>query len=193
MVERIGVRRPYDRRMASVLAVCVVKSLHPDSGRWGVTAIDKGSVDGPVRVGDYGLYADVQVDRKHHGGLDKALYAYAQEDIDYWESELGREIPYGWFGENLRTVGIDVNAARVGERWRIGGSVTVEVTSPRIPCQTFARWMGDDSDGWVKRFAAERRPGPYLRVITRGTITAGDAITVLSVPEDAPTIASLAR
>ena len=78
--------------MASVLAVCVVKSLHPDSGRWGVTAIDKGSVDGPVRVGDYGLYADVQVDRKHHGGLDKALYAYAQEDIDYWESELGREI-----------------------------------------------------------------------------------------------------
>ncbi|GAA4682842.1 MOSC domain-containing protein [Gordonia humi] len=179
--------------MASVLAVCVVRTLHPDSGRSGVTAIDKGPVDGPVRANDYGLYADVQADRKHHGGLDKAIYAYAQEDVDFWASELGRDIPYGFFGENLRTEGIDVNGARVGERWRIGDEVIVEVTSPRVPCQTFARWMGDDSDGWVKRFAEQRRPGPYLRVVKRGSLAAGDAITVLDVPAEAPTIRSLAR
>ncbi|WOC11811.1 MOSC domain-containing protein [Gordonia sp. MP11Mi] len=179
--------------MTSVLAVCVVRALHADSGRSGVTAIDKAPVDGPVKVGEYGLYADVQVDRKHHGGLDKAIYVYAQEDIDFWETELGRKIPFGFFGENLRTEGIDVNAAKVGERWRIGGDVIVEVTSPRIPCQTFARWMGDDSDGWVKRFAQERRPGPYLRVVKRGSVTVGDEISVLSVPDGAPTIRSLAR
>lgn len=174
--------------MAEVTAICVVARLHPDEGKVGTTAIDKRPVDGPVRIGDYGAYADVQADRKHHGGLDKALYAYAQEDADYWARQLGRDIPAGFFGENLRTVGIEVNDARIGERWQIGEKVVVEVTSPRIPCQTFARWMGDDGQGWVKRFALEGRVGPYLRVVQRGTIAAGDAITVLSVPDGAPTV-----
>lgn len=179
--------------MAQVTAICVVAELHPDKGKIGTTAIDKRPVDGPVRIGEYGAYADVQADRKHHGGLDKALYVYAQEDADFWAAELDRDIPPGLFGENLRTVGMDVNEARIGERWRIGDKVVVEVTSPRIPCQTFARWMGgggreDDARGWVKRFAQEGRVGPYLRVIERGSIAAGDEITVLSVPDDAPTI-----
>ncbi|MGB3698654.1 MAG: MOSC domain-containing protein [Gordonia sp. (in: high G+C Gram-positive bacteria)] len=174
--------------MAQVTAICVVARLHPDAGKVGTTAIDKRPVDGPVRIGEYGAYADVQADRKHHGGPDKALYAYAQEDIDFWAAELGRDLPPGVFGENLRTVGIDVNGARIGERWRLGAQVVVEVTAPRIPCQTFARWMGDDGRGWVKRFAQEQRVGPYLRVVERGTIAAGDEITVLHVPAGAPTI-----
>lgn len=179
--------------MASVTAICVVARLHPDAGKIGTTAIDKQPVDGPVTIGEYGAYADVQADRKHHGGPDKALYAYAQEDADFWSDELGRDIPAGFFGENLRTVGIDVNGARIGERWRIGEKVVVEVTSPRIPCQTFARWMSgggrdDEGRGWVKRFAQEARVGPYLRVVERGSIEAGDEIVVLSVPDDAPTI-----
>lgn len=127
-----------------VRAVCVVAELHDDPGKVGVTAIDKRPVDGAVKVGPYGLRADVQADRKYHGGLDKALYVYAQEDADFWAEELGRELPPGWFGENLRVSGIDVNAARIGERWRIGEKLEVEVTSPRVPCQTFARWVGGD-------------------------------------------------
>lgn len=175
--------------MPSLLAACVVDALRPDPGAVGVTAIDKRPVDGPVRVGRYGLYADVQADRKNHGGEDKALYAYAQEDADFWQKELGRPLGAGWFGENLRTSGIDVNAARVGERWRIGDTVEVEVTMPRTPCMTFARWVGDpDADGWVKRFADAGRLGAYLRVVRRGTVASGDAIEVLAVPEHAPTI-----
>ncbi|NMO04849.1 MOSC domain-containing protein [Gordonia sp. TBRC 11910] len=173
--------------MPELTAICVVRTLHPDSGQVGVTAIDKVPVDGPVKVGPYGAYADVQADRKHHGGLDKALYAYAQEDADYWAAELGRDIPPGFFGENLRTVGIDVNAARIGEQWRIGDKVVVEVTSPRVPCKTFARWM-DDEGAWIKKFATARRPGPYLRVIKRGHIRPGDAITVVNVPDAAPMV-----
>ncbi|KJR07364.1 MOSC domain-containing protein [Gordonia sihwensis] len=176
--------------MAAVTAICVVQELRPDPGSVGTTAIDKRPVAGPVKIGEYGAYADVQADRKHHGGPDKALYAYAQEDADFWAAELGRDIPPGRFGENLRTVGIDVNGARVGERWRIGEQVVVEVTSPRIPCQTFARWMGEDGRGWVKRFAQSGRVGPYLRVVQRGSIEAGDEIVVLSVP-DAPAIRDL--
>jgi MOSC domain-containing protein YiiM len=131
--------------------------------------------------------ADVQADRKHHGGLDKALYAYSQEDASFWEGELGRALAPGFFGENLRTEGIDVNATRIGELWRIGETVTVEVTMPRTPCQTFARWVGGaDQRGWVRRFSAERRLGPYLRVVRNGFVQAGDPIEVLSRPEAAP-------
>jgi len=172
--------------MPRLLAVCVVHQLRPDPGN-GVTAIDKRPVDGRVRIGRYGVRADVQADRKHHGGLDKALYAYSQEDASFWEGELGRPLAPGFFGENLRTEGIDVNAARIGELWRIGETVIVEVTMPRTPCQTFARWVGGaDQRGWVRRFSAERRLGPYLRVLRKGFVQAGDPIEVLSRPEGAP-------
>ena len=173
--------------MPRLVAVCAVSQLHPDGGRDRVTAIDKRALDGRVRVGRYGVGADVQADRKHHGGLDKALYAYADEDAAFWEGELGRILPPGFFGENLRTEGMDVNAARIGELWRIGEVCTVEVTMPRTPCQTFARWVGgDDQRGWVKRFSGERRLGPYLRVLRNGFVQAGDPIVVLSSPEGAP-------
>ena len=176
---------------ARLTAVCTVRELRPDpGGPAGVTAIDKRPVDGPVEVGPYGLLADVQADREHHGGLEQALYVYAQEDVDFWESQLDAHLPPGVFGENLRTEGIDVNAARVGEVWRIGESVLVEVTRPRTPCQTFARWLASEGlapeRGWVRRFGQARRLGPYLRVVHPGSIRAGDAIDVVSVPEGAP-------
>lgn len=170
-----------------LLAVCAVHGLRADTGSIGVTAIDKRPIEGAVKIGPYGVYADVQADRKHHGGLDKAVYAYAEEDAQFWSRELGRDLPPGFFGENLRTVGIDVNAARIGERWRIGAVAEVEVTMPRTPCQTFARWVGGEHErGWVKRFSAERRLGPYLRVVRSGRVRAGDEIVVVHRPEDAP-------
>ncbi|RFA21009.1 MOSC domain-containing protein [Subtercola boreus] len=178
--------------MGSLEAACVVHQLRSDSGNVGVTAIDKRPVDGPVRVRPLGLYADAQADRAHHGGADKALYAYSAADAEYWESELGRPLPAGWFGENLRVSGIDVSGAPIGSRWQIGAQVVVEVTMPRTPCQTFARWVGGaDARGWVKRFATALRPGAYLRVVTPGSILAGDTITVLSQPAGAPTIAEV--
>lgn len=180
--------------MPRLVAVCAVRALRPDAGTIGITAIDKRAVDGPVKIGAYGVYADVQADRKHHGGLDKAVYAYAQEDAAYWERELGRALAPGFFGENLRTEGIDVNAAVVGERWRIGDRVEVEVTMPRTPCQTFARWVGgDDERGWVRRFSDARRLGPYLRVLSTGRVAAGDEITVIGRPVGAPTILDVYR
>ena len=84
---------------------------------------------------------------------------------------------------------MDVNAARIGEVWQIGETVRLEVTMPRTPCQTFARWVGGaDQRGWVKRFSQERRLGPYLRVLKSGKVAAGDEIVVLSRPDGAPTI-----
>lgn len=177
--------------MGRLLQVCVVERLHDDAGTVGTTAIDKRPVDGPVKVGRLGVYADVQADRKHHGGEEKAVYAYAAEDADWWAEQLQREIAPGTFGENLRIEGLDVSAARVGERWRIGAgesAVVLEVTSARTPCMTFARWMGEQDNGWVKRFSDARRLGAYLRVVTPGRISAGDPVEVIASPEGAPTI-----
>lgn len=177
----------------TLLAPCVVHALLPDVGNVGTTAIDKRPVPGSVKVGKFGLYADVQADRKHHGGLDQAVYAYAQEDADFWAAELARELPAGWFGENLRVLGIDLVNSRIGDRWRLG-SVELEVTGPRAPCQTFARWVGgDDERSWVKRFAAAGRVGAYLRVLKTGTVSAANEITVTDAAAGAPTVLEVFR
>ena len=173
--------------MLRLESVCAVHQLRPDAGTIGTTAIDKRPVDGAVRIRKLGVYADVQVDRTHHGGPDKAVYVYAEEDARFWAEELGRDLAPGWFGENLRTSGLDVNGARIGERWRIGDTVVLEVTMPRTPCQTFARWVGGpDERGWVKRFSHERRLGAYMRVITSGRVRAGDEIVVIPAQKGAP-------
>jgi MOSC domain-containing protein YiiM len=125
-----------------------------------VTGIDRRPVAGPVRIeapgpqesrsgSGSGLDGDTIGDRVHHGGDDQAVYAYAREDLDAWEADLGRALPAGVFGENLTTRGIDVTGALIGERWRVGGQVTLEVSAPRIPCGTFAHWMAeqDGSNG----------------------------------------------
>jgi MOSC domain-containing protein YiiM len=175
--------------MSVVTAVCRVDQLLRDSGTIGITAIDKRPVDGPVRVRPLGLHADVQADRKHHGGEDQAVYVYADEDAAYFAEELDRPIPPGLFGENLRTSGIDVTGLVLGERWRIGDTLELEVTIPRIPCGTFARRM--KVDRWVKRFAEEGRPGAYFRVRRSGSVAAGDPVTVLERPGHGVTIGQM--
>ncbi|MDJ0358385.1 MOSC domain-containing protein [Paenarthrobacter sp. PH39-S1] len=169
----------------TLLAVCRVHELRPDVGN-GVTAIDKRPVGVAVKVRTLGLYGDVQVDRKHHGGADKALYAYSQQEAEFWAAELGREVPPGMFGENLRTAGIETTRAVIGERWKIGASVIAEVTMARTPCATFQRRMREPR--WVKRFTDVGLIGTYLRVVTKGAIQAGDEITVISRPAHGITV-----
>lgn len=163
----------------SVLAICRVHQLMTTPTGFGVTAIDKRAVEGLVSLRKFGVFGDVQGDTEHHGGPDQAVYAYSQEDADYWSAELGRAIPPGLFGENLRTRGVETSHAVIGARWRIGTSL-LEVTSPRVPCATFGERM--DEPQWVKRFTQAGRVGTYLRVLERGKAKAGDAVVVEHVP-----------
>ncbi|MFF4401178.1 MOSC domain-containing protein [Streptomyces sp. NPDC001480] len=161
----------------------------------GVTGIDKRPADGPVRVaapgpkgvGGSGLAGDTVCSLRHHGGDDQAVYAYAREDLDAWERELGRSLADGRFGENLTTSGLDVSGALIGERWRIGSEVILEVTSGRIPCRTFQGHLGER--GWVKRFTRKGATGAYLRVIEPGEIRAGDPIEIVHRPDHEVTAA----
>jgi MOSC domain-containing protein YiiM len=139
------------------------------------TAIDKRPASGPVRIEPLGVAGDEIADLKHHGGLDQAVYAFAREDYAHWEAELGRPLAAGAFGENLTTAGLDVQGARIGERWQVGGCL-LEVTDVRIPCAVFAGFV--DEPHWVRRFTEHGVPGAYLRVIEPGEVAAGDEITV---------------
>lgn len=148
-----------------------------------VTGIDKRSVEqvqvrepGEKRTGlGSGMVGDTVGDQRHHGGTTQAVYAYAREDLDWWEQELGRPLANGIFGENLTTSGIDTATPLIGETWHFD-QVVLRVEAPRIPCRTFAGHLGEG--GWVKRFTAAERTGAYLSVHTPGVIRAGETITV---------------
>lgn len=173
--------------MAKVLSVNVTAIVH--EGAWtgseGRTGIDKRPTESAVRFENDGVAGDVVVDRKHHGGYDKAVYAYSREDSDWWEKEIGRPISNGAFGENLTTQGIDVNQAVIGERWQVG-SVILEVSEPRIPCRVFAGFW--DRPTLIKDFTAALKSGAYLRIIKEGEISANDEIKVIFRPEHGVTI-----
>ena len=161
---------------AELVAVCVVHAIIPDvGGKQDETAIDKRPVAGPVEVHRLGVSGDTQCDKAHHGREGKAVYAYAQEDADWWAAELERDLPPGRFGENLRTRGLDVTNALLGERWRIGTTL-LEVTCPRTPCLSFQGFWGVPR--LIKRFIAYGAPGAYLRVLEEGQLRAGDRIEV---------------
>jgi MOSC domain-containing protein YiiM len=162
----------------------------------GVTGIRKRAVEaavlrtpGPKRGGlGSGLVGDFIGDVAHHGGDYQAVYAFAREELDLWQSRLGLELPNGAFGENLTTAGLDVDGSLVGDRWSVGDTVVLQVTGPRIPCVTFAARMG--IRGWLKTFSAVGRTGAYLGIIAGGEVRPGDAVRVVSRPAhdvDVPT------
>jgi MOSC domain-containing protein YiiM len=171
--------------VAVLRSVNVVHQILDDPGQTpGRTAIDKRPVAGPVYVAWRGVQGDAQLDTRHHGRPWQAVYAYADEDLDWWREHLQRDLPPGSFGENLTTTGLDITGAVIGERWRIGtgdDAVVVEVTTPRIPCQTFTNFIGEPR--WVKRFTDHGAPGAYLRVVQPGSVQAGARIDLLSRPE----------
>ena len=181
-----------------ITSVNVVHALIPDlRGDLEKTAIDKRPVDVRVPVqaaseGEVGLAGDQIFDTRHHGGPDQAVYAYAAEDRAWWATELGRELAPGSFGQNLDTEGVDVTGAVIGERWQVGhDGLVLEVTSPRIPCTTFQGFM--DEPHWVKRFTEHGACGAYLRVVSPGTVGAGDAVTVADRPAHGVTIGDVFR
>lgn len=187
--------------MARVLTVNLAHPRpNPDKGQL-TTGIDKRPTDeavgvrapGPMHGGlGSGLVGDVIGDMKVHGGDDQAVYVYAREDLDTWQRELERDLGNGVFGENITTEGLDVTGARIGERWQVGSrGLVLEVSRPRVPCRTFAAWLA--VEGWIKTFTKAATPGAYLRVISPGTVRAGDPVEVVDRPDHDVTIGLVFR
>jgi MOSC domain-containing protein YiiM len=150
------------------------------------TAIWKSSVgDRALPLRAVNFLGDDQADRTVHGGPDKAVYAYADEDYQHWASNEGIAVEPGLFGENLTLLGVDLRHAIAGERWRVG-STLLEVAQPRLPCYKLGIRMGDPH--FLRRFMSVGRPGAYLRIIEEGEVRAGDAVHVVSRPDHGVTL-----
>ena len=173
-----------------IVAVNVGGIRHVEwQGRLVATGIWKSPVDGRIALRGVNFAGDDQADRTVHGGADKAVYAYAREDYDYWRG-AGMEVESAMFGENLTTEGIDLSASLVGERWAVGSTV-LEVAQPRLPCYKLGIRVGDAT--FLKRFLAAQRTGAYLRVVEEGEIGAGDEIAVVSRPAHGITIRDMVQ
>jgi MOSC domain-containing protein YiiM len=159
--------------------VSVNVKLPPPRG----TAIDKQPQSGPVAVTLDGLAGDGVGNKRHHGGPDQAVYAYGTPDYAWWEAELGRSLPPGTFGENLTIEGLESAALAIGDRL-VAPGVTLEVTSPRIPCATL-------DASFIRRFRDARRPGVYLRVLEPGQIGPGDEVKLERAAVGALTVLEL--
>jgi MOSC domain-containing protein YiiM len=171
---------------AEIRTVNLVDRIRP--GYFHDTAIDKRPVDGPVEVTPLGLAGDRQL-HSSHGGVDKAVYAYSDEDAAWWADELGQEIPPGLFGENLRTHGLATSGAVIGEQWS-AGTALFEVRMPRTPCENLSLRMGIER--FHIRFNNTGRVGALLRVLQPGVVHAGDTVTVVDRPAHGVRVADLA-
>jgi len=153
-----------------------------ESGIW------KEPVDHRVAVRGVNLDGDAQADMRLHGGPDKAVYAYAVEDYAWWSGQLGRELGPATFGENLTVQGLDLGGMVIGTRWRVADAV-LEVAQPRLPCFKLGMRMGDAD--FVDEFGAAERFGAYLRIVTEGSVGAGDEILVGAVDDSGITVHEL--
>ncbi len=159
-----------------LVSVNIAHDAQPIKAKSGKTGIFKTPVATPVDVVRLGLVGDTIVDTENHGGLDQAVYVFGTPDYDWWQQTLKRDLPPGTFGENLTISELESALFQIGDRLRVG-EVLLEVTSPRIPCVTLAKRMGDPR--FVKRFTKAERFGLYCRVIEPGTVQQGDAVGVI--------------
>jgi MOSC domain-containing protein YiiM len=163
----------------------------PWQGKAISTGIFKTPVSGRIRLRSLNFDGDRQADLSAHGGPDKAVYAYPAEHYAYWQSELrGMTLPWGMFGENLTTEGLQEETLRLGARFRIG-SAELAVTQPRLPCFKLGLKFGRDD--MVRRLLASGRQGVYFKVVTEGEVAADDPIVVIDRAEDSVPISEVTR
>ena len=153
------------------------------------TGINKLPADGAVMITGGGVADDAVCNEEHHGGPDQAVYAYSQDDYDWWAGQLGEPLRPGTLGDNL-TISAMPSDLNVGDRLVIG-DVVLEATAPRIPCGTLAAQMQDPGFGLAFRRA--ERPGIYFRVLNEGLVAAGDAVTLVENPDPVVSVLDLFR
>ena len=155
------------------------------------TGIFKEPVTGPVQLSTLNLEGDRQADLSVHGGPHKAVYAYPSEHYAYWHKELpGVNLPWGMFGENFTTSGLNEDELHVGDRFQIG-SATVMVRQPRVPCYKLAaKFQRDDI---LERFLHSGRSGFYFSVEQEGLVPSGAPFKFISQDRRGITIAEMNR
>jgi len=155
------------------------------------TGIFKEPVQGSVKLRKLNLDGDKQADLKVHGGVDKAVYAYAGEHYDYWRQELPEmSLPWGMFGENFTTQGMFEESVNIGDQFKVG-TANLIATQPRMPCYKLGVKFG--SMDMIKRFLASGLTGVYFKVMKEGELEQGDEIKLIKKAENSVTVKDIVR
>ncbi|MYF98126.1 MOSC domain-containing protein [Candidatus Poribacteria bacterium] len=154
------------------------------------TGIFKEPVSGTVMLRENNIDGDGQGDLKAHGGTYKAIYGYPIEHYSHWKQQLNRDdLSYGQFGENLTVEGMLEKEVHIGDVFRIGSDVQLQITQPRVPCFKLGYKMGMPE--FPKQFLESRLVGFYFRVLSEGEITVGDTISRIEVASESMSITEI--
>ena len=156
-------------------------------GTWR-TAFYKHQVPGPIYLNNLNLEGDAVANTENHGGSDQAVLLYSADHYSHWKAELGLELQFGAFAENLTIKGMDETIVYIDDIYQIG-VVKLQVTKPRIPCWKISRrWNVPDL---TKRVTQTKRTGWYCRVLQEGNIEVGLPVTLVSRRDTSQTVAQV--
>lgn len=153
------------------------------------TGIFKYPVKQSIFLGEHDVENDAVIDRRYHGGIDKAVYGYAENHYDYWK-ELYPDLDwkFGMFGENLTISNLEETEIHVGDTYKLG-EVIIEVTQPREPCMKLGLRFG--TQAILKQFWNSTKSGIYFKVLQTGNVKVGDEMVLIQKNEESPTIAAV--
>lgn len=141
------------------------------------TGIFKYAVNSPIVLGSEDVEKDKVIDRKYHGGVDKACYLYSANHYTYWKNCYpDLEMPWGMFGENLTVEGLHEAEVNIGNIYKIGETV-VQAAQPRQPCFKLEFRFHDKAI--IRKFVDSGFSGVYVRVLEKGRIYVGDKMELL--------------
>jgi len=153
------------------------------------TGIFKTRVDGPIYLGSEHVKGDTIVDRKHHGGIDQAVYGYSKKHYLFWQKKYDFVgLNYGLFGENITFDDLDETKIHVGSIFRCE-DVLIEATSPRFPC--FKLGIVFKTQNIVKEFWEITKSGVYFKVLSSGEVRAGSEFVKVEEALKQPTISQV--
>lgn len=157
---------------------------------WKGREVQTGLYKQPVESGIYLEYGDVRhdhvIDRKYHGGKDKACYLYSADHYEFWK-EYYPDLDWQWgmFGENLTVSGLDESEIRIGDIFHAGEAI-IQATQPRQPCFKLGIRFGTQEI--LKQFSLSDFPGIYVRVLRKGHLKKGDSIQVVETFQGSPSV-----
>lgn len=158
-------------------------------GKEVITGILKKTTNCPIVLGLEDVEGDAVIDRRYHGGIDQAVYAYGEQHYGYWQ-ELYPSIimEHGFFGENLTISNLDEENIYVGDVFQLGTAI-VEVTKPRQPCMKLGIIFGTQKV--LKQFWDVPKSGLYFKIIQEGSVKKGDALVLIESAINSKTIAEV--
>ncbi len=150
------------------------------------TGIFKTPTQEPIFLGKTDVEKDTVVDRKYHGGLDKACYLFSAEEYKYWK-KLYPNLDWDWgkFGENLTIAGLEESQIRIGDIYKLGGAL-VQISQPREPCYKLG--IRFETQNIIKQFIDRSHPGTYVRILEEGLVSQGDSMVLVKQSENSLTI-----